>query len=185
MKPIYFTSPGAFGAWLAEHHATEREVLVGYWRKGTGKPSLTWPESVDEALCWGWIDGVRRGVDEERFTIRFTPRKRTSNWSLVNVRKYEALLKQGRVQEPGRAAFAARREEKTGIYSFENKPKELPPEAIAALKRVKAALAFWEAQPPGYRRTIAFWIVSAKKEETRANRIARLVDVCARGERLL
>jgi uncharacterized protein YdeI (YjbR/CyaY-like superfamily) len=183
-KPIYFPSPAAFRLWLEENHASAAEVLVGFHRKGTGKPSLTWPESVDEALCFGWIDGVRRGVDEERYTIRFTPRRPGSNWSAVNVRKMAELEKAGRMTEAGRAAWARRREDRTAIYTYENKPKALAPEYEKQLRANAAAARFWDAQPPGYRRTICFWVMGAKREETRQKRLEQLIGLCAAGRRL-
>jgi uncharacterized protein YdeI (YjbR/CyaY-like superfamily) len=183
-KAIYFPSPAAFRDWLAEHHAKADEVLVGFYRKGTGKPSLTWPESVDEALCYGWIDGVRRGVDEDRYTIRFTPRRPTSNWSAVNVRKMAELEAAGRMTDAGRAAWAKRREDRTAIYTYENKPRELAPEYDRKLRAKPAAARFWDAQPPGYKRTVCFWVMGAKQEATRQKRLAQLIELCAQGKRL-
>lgn len=184
MKPVFFESPAAFREWLAAHHDEETELWVGYHRKATGRPSLTWPESVDEALCFGWIDGVRRSVDAERYAIRFTPRRPGSNWSLVNVGRVAALRAAGRMTPAGTRAFEARRPDRTGVYSFESRPADLPAEALARMRRVKGALAFWSAQPPGYRRTAAFWVTSAKREETRSKRLDELIACCARGERI-
>jgi uncharacterized protein YdeI (YjbR/CyaY-like superfamily) len=183
MKPIYFSSPAAFRAWLAENHAKASEVVVGFHRKETGKPSLTWPESVDEALCFGWIDGIRRSVDATRYTIRFTPRKPTSNWSAVNVRKMAELEQAGRMTDAGRAALARRREDKTAIYTYENKPKDLSPEYDRQLRAKAAAARFWDAQPPGYRKSMCFWVMGAKREETRQKRLAELIGLCAQGRR--
>jgi uncharacterized protein YdeI (YjbR/CyaY-like superfamily) len=181
--PIWFPSPEAFRAWLAAHHATEREVVVGYWKKGTGKPSLTWPESVDEALCFGWIDGVRHGVDEERYTIRFTPRKPTSIWSAVNVARVEALRSEGRMQPSGEAAYARRTAERTAVYAFERAEASLGAYEVD-LQANAAAWAFWTAQPAGYRKTATWWVISAKKEETRRSRLATLIADSAAGRRL-
>ena len=181
---VYFRSPEEFRTWLAAHHAKEKELLVGFHRKDTGRPSLTWPESVDEALCFGWIDGVRKRVDETRYTIRFTPRRRTSIWSAINIARVAELRKQGRMQPAGLAAFAARDEKKSAIYSYENRPRALAPEYEKVLKRDKAAWAFFERQPPSYRKLCAFWIMSAKKEETRQKRLARLIAFSSAGKRV-
>ena len=184
MKPVYFESPAAFRKWLAAHHATETELLVGFHKKGSGKPSLTWPESVDEALCFGWIDGVRKRVDETRYTIRFSPRRRTSIWSAINIARVAELRKEGRMQPAGLAAFEARDEKRSAIYAYENRPKALAPVYEKELRRDKAAWAFFEAQPPGYRKLMAFWVMSARKEETRQKRLARLIEFSAAGKRL-
>jgi uncharacterized protein YdeI (YjbR/CyaY-like superfamily) len=181
--PVFFPSAHAFGEWLAAHHATAAEVLVGYWKKGTGQPTLTWPESVDEALCYGWIDGVRRGVDADRYTIRFTPRKPRSIWSRVNVGRVAELRAQGRMKPAGEAAFARRTAERTGIYSAEQPHVDLG-QHEAALRADPAAWAFWQAQPPGYRKTASWWVISAKREETRLKRLATLVADSAAGRRI-
>lgn len=172
MKPRFFASPAAFRAWLEEHHASAREVLVGFHKRKTGKPSLTWPQSVDEALCFGWIDGVRRRVNDDAYTIRFTPRKPTSNWSAINVRKIGELEEQRRMTDAGRRAFAARKHERTAIYSYERAEaaKFSPAEA-----RALAAVPFFAAQPPWYQRTATHWVLSAKRPETRERRFAQLV----------
>ena len=185
MEAIYFDSPAAFGAWLEEHHDTETEVLVGFWKAATGRPSLTWSESVDEALCHGWIDGVRRRVDDERFTIRFTPRKARSNWSLINVRKVAELTAQGRMRPAGLAAFEARRETDTGVYSFERaREARLEPAAEARFRAEPAAWEWFERQAPSYRRTALHWVVSAKRQETRDRRLEQLVADSAAGRRI-
>ena len=182
MKPIYFGSAAEFRAWLEEHHATEPAVLVGYWKKRTGKPSLTWSEAVDEALCFGWIDSVAKGVDEQRRMQRFSPRKPTSNWSLVNVRKVEALRAAGKMRPAGEAAFARRRTDKTGVYSFEQRDEAaFTAEQLAQFQAHPQAWAYWEARPPGYRRQATWWVISAKREETRARRLAALIEDCAAG----
>ena len=179
---IYFSSPAEFGAWLEEHHETEKELWLGYWKKATGKPSLTWSQAVDEALCFGWIDGLLRGIDDQRHIQRFTPRKPTSNWSAVNVRKVEQLRKEGRMRPAGEAAFARRRPDKTGVYSFEQRDEAaFTPEQQAQFEADAAAWAYWQARPPGYRRTATWWVLSAKREETRARRLATLIEDCAAG----
>jgi uncharacterized protein YdeI (YjbR/CyaY-like superfamily) len=183
MDPIFFASPAAFRAWLEKHHASEREVLVGFHKKATGKPTMTWSESVDEALCFGWIDGVRRGAGADAYTIRFTPRKPASTWSKVNVAKVEALTKAGRMRPAGVAAFERRTAERTGIYSFESENHGLGAYE-AELRANKKAWAWFEKQPPGYQRTAAHWVTSAKKEETRRSRLATLIADAAAGRKI-
>jgi uncharacterized protein YdeI (YjbR/CyaY-like superfamily) len=181
-EPIFFDSPAAFGAWLEEHHATETEVWVGMWKKATGNQVMNWSQAVDEALCWGWIDGIAKRVDEESHKQRFTPRKPTSNWSAVNVRKVEQLRKEGRMRPAGEAAFARRRADRTGVYSFEQRGEAaFTPEQLAQFEANPVAWAYWQARPPGYRRTATWWVVSAKREETRQRRLATLIEDCAAG----
>ena len=176
MKPTYFRTPADFRAWLDANHEKASELLVGFHKKGSGRPSITWPESVDEALCFGWIDGVRRSLGETSYTIRFTPRRPTSIWSSVNVARVKELGKQGRLRPAGRRAFEARRAEKTGVYSFEQKrPARLSKEQEAALRANRRAAAFFDAQPPWYRRTATHWVIRAKRPETRARRLAQLI----------
>jgi uncharacterized protein YdeI (YjbR/CyaY-like superfamily) len=182
MRPRFFASAAAFGEWLKEHHETEDVLLVGFHKVGTGKPSLTWPESVDEALCWGWIDGVRNRLDDESYTIRFTPRRPGSIWSAINVRRAEALVRAGRMQPAGAKVLAAKREERFGTYSYEQRPKELVEPYAGMLARNAKARAFFESQTPSYRRTATWWVISAKKEETRTGRAKQLVGFCAKGQ---
>jgi uncharacterized protein YdeI (YjbR/CyaY-like superfamily) len=185
MKPTYFPTPADFREWLEANHAKAKELLVGFHKKGSGRPSLTWPESVDEALCFGWIDGVRRSLGETSYTIRFTPRRPTSIWSDVNVARVKDLERRGRLRPAGRRAFAARRAEKTGVYAFEQKePARLSKEQEAALRANRKAAAFFDAQPPWYRRTATHWIVRAKRRETRERRLARLIEDSAAGRTL-
>ena len=182
MKPTFFATPEEFRAWLERHHEQETELLVGFYKKGTGKPSITWPASVDEALCFGWIDGVRRSLGDEAYTIRFTPRKPTSNWSAINVGRVAELTKLGRMRPAGLRAFAARRPEKTGVYSFERREQaKLSPAEARALRANRKAAAFFEARPPWYQRAVLHWIVSAKRPETRARRLAQLISDSAAG----
>jgi uncharacterized protein YdeI (YjbR/CyaY-like superfamily) len=183
-KATYFASPAAFRRWLAAHHATAKELLVGFHRKGCGTPSITWPESVDEALCFGWIDGVRRRVDETRYTIRFTPRRKRSNWSLINVNRVGELIAQKLMKPAGLAAFEARVAQKTGIYAYENRPAELEEAFAKAFRINKEAWAFFQAQPPSYRKLANWYIASARKEETRQKRLARLIADSAAGKRI-
>jgi uncharacterized protein YdeI (YjbR/CyaY-like superfamily) len=176
MKPLFFATPAKFRAWLEAKHATEKELLVGFHKRGTGTPSITWPESVDEALCFGWIDGVRRSLGADAYTIRFTPRKPTSIWSAVNVARVAELTKLGKMRAAGLRAFAARTAEKTGVYAFErNEAAKLTPEQDARLRANRKAAAFFDAQPPWYRKTAIHWVISAKREETRERRLAQLI----------
>lgn len=181
---VYFESPAAFRAWLEAHHESAAELLVGYHKRHTGRPTMTWPESVDEALCFGWIDGIRRAVDAERYTIRFTPRRRHSVWSLINVRRVAALREEGRMRPAGLRAFEARRADKTGVASFERPLQILEPDELRQFKRNARAWAFWEAQPPGYRKTATHWVVSAKRPETRLKRLGVLIADAAAGLRI-
>ena len=172
----YFASPSDFRAWLEEHHERAAELWVGYHKKATGVPSMTWPESVDEALCFGWIDGVRRSVDAERYVIRFTPRRKGSVWSRVNLGRVEALTAEGRMRAAGLAAYEGRDPEKAG-YTYEERPRELPePYATAFRERDAAAYDFFLAQSPSYRRTAVGWILDAKREETRLRRLEQVVE---------
>jgi uncharacterized protein YdeI (YjbR/CyaY-like superfamily) len=180
-EPVFFRSPAELRRWFARHHATARELLVGYWKVGSGHRSITWPESVDEALCVGWIDGVRRRLDDERYVIRFTPRKATSVWSAVNIARVQALEAEGRMTDAGRAAFAARRENRSGIYSFEQRSVELPPAYAKLLKANRAAWRDFRSRAPSYRKAAMWWIVSAKQEATRQRRLARLIELAAQG----
>lgn len=181
---IYFRSAEAFGEWLRDHHATASDVLVGYWKTGTGRPTMTWSASVDEALCYGWIDGIRRSVDAERYTIRFTPRRPGSTWSAVNVKKVAALQAAGRMTEAGLAAWEARDEKKTAIYAYERATAALSPDEIRGFKARRAAWRWFETQPAGYRRLVTHWVTSARRPETRARRLATLIADAAEGRRI-
>lgn len=182
MEPTFFPTPADLKQWFDEHHETEKELLVGYYKKDTGKPSITWPESVDEALCVGWIDGIRRSLGDDSYTIRFTPRKPTSNWSWVNIARVEVLTGEGRMKPAGLAAFAARKENKSGIYAYEQRDQaELTPAEIEQIKANPQAWDFFERQPNSYRKSVLWWIVSAKQEATRARRVATLIEDSANG----
>jgi uncharacterized protein YdeI (YjbR/CyaY-like superfamily) len=184
-EPVFFESPTAFREWLDANAATADELLVGYWKKATGRASMTWAESVDEALCHGWIDGVRRSLGGDAYSIRFTPRRRGSRWSAVNVRRVPELEAEGRMTPAGLAAFERRGAANETGYSYERRDATLPPDYVKALCGTPGAWEFWERQPPGYRRTIAWWVTSAKQEPTRQRRLAKLVAACAAGERIL
>ncbi len=183
MKPRYFASPAEWREWLQEHHADTAELLVGFYKVGSGRPSLTWPQSVDQALCLGWIDGVRRSIDAKRYVIRFTSRRRSSVWSGVNTRRVEELTKAGLVHSAGLKAFEARKESKSGIYAYEQQRKNatLGPRHTMIFKANPGAWKFFQSQPPWYRRTTSWWVVSTKKEETRLRRLNALMADSAKG----
>lgn len=185
MSPIFFTTPKAFRAWLKANASTATELLVGFHKVDSGNPSMTWSESVDEALCFGWIDGVRRRIDDETYSIRFTPRKPTSIWSNINIAKYKKLEAEGRMTTAGAIAFTHRKDAKSGIYAFEQAgTAELTAAELRMFKREKVAWKFFEATPPGYKKVILHWVTTAKRAETRAARLTKLVEACAAGERL-
>jgi uncharacterized protein YdeI (YjbR/CyaY-like superfamily) len=182
MKPTFFATPARFRAWLEKHHARATELLVGFYKKGSGRPSITWPEAVDEALCFGWIDGVRRSLDADSYTIRFTPRRAGSTWSAVNVRRVAALTAEGIMRPAGLRAFEARAPEKTGIYSYEQRhTAALASEHLRQFQANAPAWAYFQAQPAWYRQAAIWWVVSAKKEETRLRRLAQLIADSAAG----
>lgn len=182
--PRFFATPAAWRAWLEKHHERVPVLWVGFHRVGSGEPSITWPESVDEALCFGWIDGLRKSLDATSYVIRFTPRKTSSNWSAVNVKRIAELEREGRVRPAGRRAYEARAEKRTGIYSYEQRPTALPAELTAVLRRNRAAWAWWSTAAPSYRKAATWWILTAKQDATRARRMAQLAECCAAGERI-
>ncbi|MCW5876957.1 MAG: YdeI/OmpD-associated family protein [Anaerolineales bacterium] len=184
MNPIFFATPADLRAWLEANHSSASELQVGYYKVSTGKPSITWDESVEEALCYGWIDGVRKSLGEESYTIRFTPRKPDSIWSKKNIATVERLIAEGRMQPAGLAIYQARREDRSGIYSFEQGETGLSAELEERFKAQAAAWEFFNAQPPGYQKTMRHWVSSAKKEETQLKRLERLMEVSARSERI-
>lgn len=177
MEPTFFATPEEFRAWLHAHHQTAGELWVGFHKVGSGKPSITWPQSVDEALCVGWIDGVRKRIDDDRYVIRFTPRKPGSNWSAINIRRMGELQAEGRVLPAGQAAFDRRRDDRSAIYSYERRTSaELPAEYEQRFRADAAAWEYFQSQAPWYRRTATHWVISAKREETRQKRLATLID---------
>lgn len=185
MEPLYFPSPAHFRAWLQEHHAKERELLVGFHKKSSGEPSITWPESVDVALCFGWIDGVRKNVDITRYTIRFTPRRPGSIWSKINIDRVRELTDLGLMQPAGLKAFARRTDEKSAIYSYEQRKNATLGEAYEpTFRRNRKAWDFFQDQAPSYRRVCSWWVISAKQEETRLRRLAELIASSAKGRRV-
>jgi uncharacterized protein YdeI (YjbR/CyaY-like superfamily) len=179
----FFSSAAALRKWLRSHHRSASELVVGIHKRHTGKPSLTWPELVDQVLCFGWIDGVRRRLDEDSYTIRITPRKAGSSWSAVNVRRVQELTRKGLMARAGLAAFRTRDRKKAG-YSYEDRPKSLGRTYARALKSNAKAHAFFRAQPPWYQRTVSFWVMSAKRDETRLRRLNQLIRDCAAGRRV-
>jgi len=178
---VFFDAPGAFARWLRRHHQKADELWVGYYKRATGRPSLTWPESVREALRFGWIDGLRQSIDAESYRIRFTPRRPTSSWSDINIRTALELIDAGLMEPAGLAAFRARSARRSGVYTYEQPGSSAEDEVARAVKRNAAAWAFFAAQPPWYRRTCGRWVMSAKRQETRDRRLATLIEDCARG----
>jgi len=185
MRIKYFKSPNDFRIWLEKNHASTQELWVGYYKKSSQQPSMTWPESVDEGLCFGWIDGIRKSVDDLRYMIRFTPRRQGSIWSAVNIKRARELRDNGLMKPAGMAAFNARKENKSGIYSYEQRSEKLAAPYEERLRQDKAAWNFFYAQPPSYRKAIGWWVVSAKQEVTRLKRLEKLIKESARGKRLL
>jgi uncharacterized protein YdeI (YjbR/CyaY-like superfamily) len=182
-EPTFFSTEADFRRWLQANHATAPELLVGFWKKGSGKPSIDWPQARDQALCFGWIDGVRRSLGEDSYTIRFTPRRKGSTWSKVNLGRFEALKAAGLMTPAGERALAESTGPK-GVYSYERPLADLAPDEERLFRRDKAAWADWEKRPPGYRRTVLHWVTSAKRPETRAKRLATLIACSAAGEKI-
>jgi uncharacterized protein YdeI (YjbR/CyaY-like superfamily) len=184
MRLKFFETQAEFRAWLEKNHATKTELYVGFHKKSSGKPSITWPEAVDVALCFGWIDGVRKSIDETSYANRFTPRRRGSNWSAVNINRVKELKKTGLMTPAGLAAFERRDEGRALAYSYERANARLDPAMEEAFRANEKAWAFFEARPPSYRKAVTWWVVSAKKEETRQRRLRTLIQDSA-GERLV
>ena len=182
-KPTYFANEGEFRSWLEANRRSAPELLVGFWKKSLGKPSIDWPQARDQALCFGWIDGVRRSLGDEAYTIRFTPRRKGSIWSKVNVARYEALAASGQMTEEGVRAYEENKH-KSGLYSYENEQKELTAAEQKLFRKNKAAWTDWEKRPPGYRKVVLHWVTSAKRDETRAKRLATLIECSAKGEKI-
>ncbi|MFY9513443.1 MAG: YdeI/OmpD-associated family protein [Rubrivivax sp.] len=184
-EPLFFDSAQAFRAWLQAHAATASELVVGFHKVATNRPRMRWPESVDEALCFGWIDGVRKRIDDTAYQIRFTPRKPGSIWSAINIAKFEQLQAQGRMTAAGVQAFSHRKAERSVVYAYEQAATaELSAQELRAFQRRKTAWQFFDSTPPGYKKLMLHWVTTAKRAETRASRLATLVQACADGERL-
>jgi uncharacterized protein YdeI (YjbR/CyaY-like superfamily) len=175
METKFFKSPADFRKWLETNRASADELWVGFYKKDSGHQSITWPESVDEALCFGWIDGIRKRVDEESYTIRFTPRRVGSIWSTFNINRAQALIAEGRMHQIGLDAFLARKENKSGIYSYEQRKDQLDEPYEKILRQKRSAWEFFQTQSPAYRRAAIWWVVSAKREETRLKRLEKLI----------
>ncbi len=184
--PSFFKTPAEFRTWFTKNSTSKSELLVGFYKRDSGHASITWPESVDEALCVGWIDGVRKRIDDEAYSIRFTPRKPTSTWSAINIERVRILTAEGRMTDAGLQAFAHRREVKSKIYAYEQaEAAALSPQEEALFRKHTAAWKFFEAQPPGYRHQMVWRIVSAKRPATREARLRKLVEACGNDQRLL
>jgi len=184
MQPTFFATPAEFRDWLAANHDRVAELWVGFHKKGSGKPSISYPEALDEALCFGWIDGVRKSVDDTSYTVRFTPRKPKSAWSRVNLRRFAELEKLGRPRPAGRKAFAERDAARSDAESVRERSGQLDDVHEAQFRARPAAWDFFSAQPPGYRRMAGWWVMSAKQEETRQRRLAQLIAASEKGERV-
>jgi len=184
MTPTFFATGADFRKWLENNHDKADELLVGFWKRDSGRPSLTWPESVDQALCFGWIDGVRRRIDDESYSIRFTPRRKSSIWSAINIAKVEQLIKNGLMMPAGLAAYNARKAERSAIYAYENDARELDPEFEKQFRKNKRAWKFFAAQPDWWRRQKAYWLSSAKQEATRVKRLEKLIEACENETRI-
>jgi uncharacterized protein YdeI (YjbR/CyaY-like superfamily) len=185
-QPVFFADAGEFRRWLAANAATAGEIFLGYHKINPGKPSLTWPESVDEALCVGWIDGVRKRIDDHSYQIRFSARRADSVWSSINIARAEVLIREGRMQPAGLAAFGRRTARKSSIYSYEQEGTlTLSAEEITTFRRDKNAWAHLQSTPPEYRKSMIHWVVSASREATRVRRLQKFIEACAAGKRLV
>src|SRR5713101_2255210 len=176
-KPTFFPTPSDFRAWFESHHDKFQELFVGFHKKSSGKPSITWPESVDAALCFGWIDGVRKSIDDTSYTIRFTPRRPTSTWSAINIKRVQQLKKMGLMHAAGLKAFASRSAKKSAIYSYEQrKNPKFTREQEKQFRANKTAWEFFRSQAPWYQRVTTYWVISAKREETKIKRLSLLIE---------
>jgi uncharacterized protein YdeI (YjbR/CyaY-like superfamily) len=184
MTPVFFADQNEFRKWLEDNHKTKTELVVGYYKVSTGRPTMSWSQSVDQALCFGWIDGIRRSIDEESYCIRFTPRKPTSIWSNINIKKIEELTEKGLMTEAGLQAYSKRKDTKSGVYSFENDPTILPDGYDQIFKANPVAWDFFTSQAPSYRKAVFRWIMSAKQEETRLSRLNKLIQASEEQKRL-
>lgn len=184
MKPTFFKTPAAFRAWFEAHHESEKELWVGYYKKASGKPSIDWPESVDQGLCFGWIDGIRKTIDAESYMIRFTPRRKQSHWSAVNIKRFAELEKEGLIQPAGKAAYQRRTEQNSVQAAYERGEVELSPEYIKEFKQNPTAWDYYEQLPPFAKKISTWFVMSAKREDTRLRRLRILIESSAKGERL-
>ncbi len=184
MKVEFFDSKESFRTWLLHNHLIEEELIVGFYKVGTGRPSMTWSESVDQALCFGWIDGVRRSIDEISYCIRFTPRKKTSIWSDINIKKIEELNKSGLMKPPGLVAFSHRKEHLTNIYSDIRNPAVLSSEFLVQLQKNPTAWDYFNTQAPSYKKSMINWIMSAKQQKTRESRLEKTIKISEEKKRM-
>lgn len=184
MTATFFATPTAFRNWLKKHHKKETALLVGFYKVDSGKPSITWSQSVDQALCFGWIDGVRRSIDKESYCIRFTPRRPTSIWSNINIKKVEALSEAGLMTPEGQKAFDLRKENRSRIYSHEKEPVELSTHYKKQFKTNQSAWQFFNAQTASYKKLMIHWVMSAKQEKTRLSRLEKTIQVSAQQKRM-
>ncbi|HEX2916602.1 MAG TPA: YdeI/OmpD-associated family protein [Chloroflexia bacterium] len=184
MEPIFFTTPAEFGAWLAQNYQAFTEVWVGFYKKSAAQTGISYAEAVDQALCYGWIDGIRKSLDDQSYANRFTPRTARSNWSLVNIKRAQELIEMGLMQPPGLAAFQGRDRKDTTLYSYEETKRRLDPAYEATFQQNEKAWAFFQSQAPSYQKAACWWVVSAKKEETRLSRLATLIQDSARGQKI-
>ena len=185
MKPRFFATPEKFRAWLAKNHAKAAELLVGFHKKGSGKASIDWPQSVDEALCFGWIDGIRRNIDADSYSIRFTPRRARSVWSSINIRRVKVMKKEGRMSEAGLAAYQRRSQDRSAIYAYEQRASaKLTPAEMRLFKADAGAWKYFSALAPSYRHKVLYWITSSRKPETREKRLARVIAASVAGKKL-
>lgn len=185
IMPIYFSGTADFRQWLEMHHQTAKEVVVGFYKVHTGKPSMTWSESVDEAICFGWIDGIRKPVDEESYTIRFTPRNPKSNWSAINIKKVEEMIRLGKMTPAGLKAYEKRSEARTAVYSYENRPEKFAEELEETFRENQQAWEFFRKQAPSYQKVMIFWVMSGKQEKTRQARLEKLIAASDAGKRAM
>lgn len=183
-KPRFFTTQNRFRGWLEKNHDTKDELIVAYYKKASGKPSMTWSESVDQALCFGWIDGVRRSIDDVSYCIRFTPRRPRSIWSPVNIKKMRVLSKEGLLTDAGKAAYRKRSRKRSERYSYEQRDVQLAPEYEKKIKANRKAWSYWQKLAPSYKKQSIWWVMSAKKEETRLRRLGILIESSATGEKI-
>lgn len=184
MEVLFFPTPTDFRKWLTENHESAQEQWIGYYKKASGIPSITWPESVDEALCFGWIDGLRKTIDEKSYKIRFTPRRPNSNWSAVNLKRIEELKQQGLIQPAGLTAYQKWKESKSAQYSYEQQNVDMNPVYLEQIKENPDAWQFYEALAPSYKRASIWWVMSAKREETRLRRLNVLIESSAKSEKI-
>jgi len=183
MKPTYFSTEAEFRRWLQANYQTAEELLVGFWKKGTGRPSIDWPQARDQALCFGWIDGIRKSLGDDAYTIRFTPRRKGSIWSKVNIERFAALTAEGLMTAAGERAYEENKE-KSGLYAYERELAAFSAEDEARFRKHKAAWTDWETRAAGYRKNVLHWVTSAKKPETRAKRLATLIECSAAGQKI-